>query len=291
MTTRALVGCESLMPYLLGELPDGDVERFLAHRRGCRRCQAELAEIEHAHRSMFEDDVDAECEQIAASARARTLSAAFAQDQESQDQETHGDQDSRTPDPRVSAVVTNTPSRGTPDPQTPAALLTSAAHRGRRRRARAGRRPAAFAAVTASVATLVLGVLIGSRVTEPPAPMAPPTVPAVIVRESALRPVSAALPAHGNVTLVRHGAALQMIVSVVGLPPVRAGGCYSVWLVDGSTHSLLGEINVNKEGSGAMTAPVAAGARFTYVGVTREPNMADRTPRGPRIMGAAFTPL
>ena len=290
MTTHVPVGCDSLTAYLLGELPDGDVERFLTHRRDCRRCQAELAEVEHAHRSMFEDDVDAECEQIAASARARTLAAAFAQDASSlgaTHPQTPETTDSQAQAPDTSAA---TSSSAAPDaPELPAAWLTSGARRDRR--TRAGRPAAPFAAVAASVATLVLGVLIGSRVAGPPSPMAPPTVPAEIVHESALRPVSATLPARGNATLVRHGAALQMIVSVAGLPPVRSGGCYSVWLVDGSSHRLLGEINVNKAGSGAMTAPVAAGARFTYVGVTREPDMADRTPRGPRIMGAAFTHL
>lgn len=283
MTARTPLECDALTPYLLGELADEDIGEFLAHRRDCRRCQAELAAVELAHRSLCEDDIDAECEQIAASARTRTLAAAFWPGEEVY-----------VPDSQAAALSPVASSAGTPDeqrPEAPPAWLTSTARRDRRHSLRTGRRPFRFAAVAASVASLALGVFIGNRMTGSPPPMAPPTLPAEIVRQSALRPVSPSQTGHGNATLVRHGATLQLIISVAGLAPVGARGCYSVWLVDGGSHRLVGEINVNRAGSGALTAPVASGAQFTYIGVTREPNMADRTPLGPRIMGAAFTHL
>ncbi len=280
MSKQYAVGCDSLPSYLLGELSSKETDQFLAHRLKCPRCQAELKEIGQAHRILLEGEVDAECGQIAAAARERTLAAAFAE---------------RSPQDAVDRAdapvnpVSPTGDKGRPQTQiadAPEAAPSWTFPPRRSLHARFAR--IQVRAIGATIAALLIGLFIGARLATPPAPPPTLTIPAEIVRQASLAATSAAPAAHGTLTLVRRGAMQQMIVSVAGLPAASADGCYSVWLVDGRVHRLFGEINVNAAGEGVLTADLGKNIPFTYVGITREPSRTDRTPRGPRIMG---TPL
>jgi len=141
------------------------------------------------------------------------------------------------------------------------------------------------------VATLLIGLAAGLLMERPAANMEGDALPAVthVLASTALVPTAAAKAAWGTADLVAVGSRQQVVVSVHDLPPLVAGQCYNLWLVQpGGKRMLGGMLVVNSAGSGALTAYVPSGMRFVAIGITREPTVMDKNPTGAKVIGAAL---
>jgi hypothetical protein len=273
--------CDGLLAHLLHEGDAAAAQRMADHVRTCPQCQERIAMWQEAMGAgqvacdAGETDLDlapddllrlpvlAQDVELAQSLREKVLAAA----------------------PR--GAEASLPSASGPSPTSGSSLPTS----GMRATLSMQRRRWRSVHFALPVATLLIGLAAGLLMQRPAANVEGDALPAVtrVLASTALVPTAAAKAAWGTADLVAVGSRQQVVVSVHDLPPLVAGQCYNLWLVQpGGKRMLGGMLVVNSAGSGALTAYVPSGMRFVAIGITREPTVMDKHPTGAKVIGAAL---
>lgn len=93
--------------------------------------------------------------------------------------------------------------------------------------------------------------------------------------------------ANGQVLVAREGDRTRISLQAQGLPPLKPGEAYQLWLVKDGERVSGGVFVVDKTGSGGVVAWLPPQVQFDSMGVTREPDALGSAPRGPRVLGSS----
>lgn len=265
MNSQGKVRCDSLESYLLGELDGAAMRSFERHLSGCADCQKNLDLLWPTHDLLAYEEPEQMDVKWAAAIKDRVLA------------EVLGNQPQR---------VEESESGHTAE----AADRTDAGNLLRTHTVRKRRTPFRLSVYTVSVATLLVGFVLGSFFAggwrRPGATVAVTQV----LADVSMRPTVDAPLANGNVVLLGTQKGQEIIVTVHGLRPLPSSQCYNVWLISGANERILaGMITVSGTGTGALSAMVPTDLAFHYVGITLEPHLNDFVPKGPKVLGAPLT--
>lgn len=94
--------------------------------------------------------------------------------------------------------------------------------------------------------------------------------------------------AGGQVSVARAGSAgTRVTLQAHGLPPLKAGEVYQLWLVKNGKRTNGGVFVVDATGQGGLATWLPGNVEYDTVGVTREPDAFGTQPRGKKVMGSS----
>lgn len=295
MTDRVM-DCGDLGPFLLGELSEEESAAFLGHVADCPSCSKELPALWPAHEGLLffsarpglsatfgggrEEGLFPELPfEFRTDLKARVLAAAF---------------EARPPEavapdaaPDVSLDAVRPPKGGDSHFKPNRLSLTRAPGHPPNRSPRVVQFRRWVPAAASSLVSLLVGMLIGVRLSAPSAPAAIRPSPTQLVAEARLVSTRASSPgARGVVMVVRRAGQANLIVTVQNLAPAKGPAWYHVWLLKSGVRHSAGVFTVNPKGQGALSVVLPKSLSFDAVGITREPTAFDSSPRGPKVLGA-----
>ena len=265
MNSQDKVRCDSLESYLLGELEGAEERSFELHLSGCADCRKNLDLLWPTHDLLAYEEPEQMDVEWATSIKDRVLA------------EVLGKQPQRVGESAFSHTAE-------------AASRTDAGDLLRTHTARKRRTPFRLSIYTVSVATLLVGFVLGSFFTGGWLRSRATVAVTQVLTDVSMRPTVDAPLANGNVVLLRTQNGQEIIVTVHGLRPLPSSQCYNVWFISGANERILaGMITVSGNGAGALSVMVPTDLAFHYVGITLEPHLNDFVPKGPKVLGAPLT--
>lgn len=93
--------------------------------------------------------------------------------------------------------------------------------------------------------------------------------------------------ASGRVMVARVGGGTRITLQAQGLPPLRPGEAYQLWLIKDGIRTNGGVFVVDATGKGGVATWLPDPVEFDALGITREPDALGQEPRGTKVMGSA----
>ena len=149
---------------------------------------------------------------------------------------------------------------------------------------------AAWQTMTITALAVVFGIVLGSHLGNLPLPATTLHSP-YFIKQMEFRPGQFEPSASGQVMLVHHGKAVELIVLAHHLWSIPANCSYSVWTIHGKDHHLAGVLQLDAKGNGVLTALLPATSPFSAVGISYEPSRHDTKPKGPTVLKASISNL
>jgi hypothetical protein len=91
--------------------------------------------------------------------------------------------------------------------------------------------------------------------------------------------------ASGRLVLAREGSGTRIALQTEGLPPLKPGEAYQLWLIKDGKRRSGGVFVVDGLGCGGVATWFPEAVEFDALGITREPDPLGQQPRGPKMMG------
>jgi anti-sigma-K factor RskA len=109
---------------------------------------------------------------------------------------------------------------------------------------------------------------------------------APVERTVALQGTPNAPGASGRVLVAREGSGMRIALQAQGLPPLKSGEAYQLWLIKDGKRRSGGVFIIDGTGCGGVATWFPDNAEFDALGITKEPDPLGQAPRGPKVMGS-----